>query len=148
MKTRILAIILSVCLVGAIGWGFTNYKGVGELKQEIAEQREEVEHWKSQWEWQRERAFSYEDEIVRLEGELEYLNKELAEGLLINIDLTSGNDGLKRQVKSLSESLEKWETAYNDLLANYNQLTRQMEELTKKMEDIDFLQNLLQLLLL
>lgn len=161
MKTRILAIILSVCLVGALAWGFTNYKEVGELKQaemqlrmEMAEQMEAADHWESEWAWQRDRAFAYEDEIVRLEGELEYLDKELDEGLVIiqdlireqemsrvEYDLISENlEQRETAYQALQESLEKWKTAYNDLQANYNQLTDQME-------DVDYLQYLLQLLL-
>lgn len=140
MKTRILAIILFVCLVGALAWGFISYNQIGELKLAnlqlqniISEQNRVLNQIRGEYELVRQRYLECDQRNYELEQEVDYLE----EGLQY---CGEANDRLERQVASLSESLDEWETAYNDLLANYNQLTEQMK-------DVDYLQYLLQLLL-
>lgn len=126
MKTRILAIILSVCLVGALAWGFTNYKEVGELKYFVIQLQELIQD-------QNQQLQHASEENDRLERQVGSLSESLGEW-------EAAYNGLLEDHNQLTERLKNWETAYNDLLADYNQLTEQLN-------NPDYLQYLLQLLL-
>ena len=147
MKTRILTIILAVCLVGAVAWGFTNYNQVGELKAAEMQLRDIIQD-------QGQQRARQEAQLKQAELEIDDLISE-RKMFRDKYELVAENyNQLEQQYQQLQSTLGKRETSYNELRANrdrwitaYDDLLAKYNQLTEQMKDADFLQSLLKLLL-